>query len=163
MCGLYFRFWLCVQYSNSLGLRCACFYSADFSDFDNDPDWLWKPAGLIQRHRDFLLAICFSVTSLTSFSLHCLSGEHLACSLFFIPLLKQLRASLKDVYVMFDINFYKAYVYFITKCINVNKNSQRLFKKSPPLTAAAVHQLRGQMGLLTSLLIKGLISHCILK
>lgn len=85
------------------------------------------------KDRDFLLAICFTVTSLTSFSLHRLSGEHLAYWLFFIPLVKQLRASLKDVYVMFDVNFYKAYVYFTTKCFNVNKNSHPLgyLKKVP--------------------------------
>lgn len=31
-----------IRSSTLLGLGCVCFYSAEFSDFDNDPDWLWK-------------------------------------------------------------------------------------------------------------------------
>lgn len=103
------------------GLKCACFHPADFSDFCNDPDWLWNQTGLIQRQRysPYALFQCdFSTVSLEKIR---------SRSSFFTPQVKQLKTQLCVCYFSFS----KAYVCFIAKWFNVNKNSLRLFKKVP--------------------------------
>lgn len=68
----------CYRSCSSLDLRCACFYFADFSDFNNDSDWQCKPTGLIQRHWAFLLQ-CDKFDILLTPS----AGDHPPCLVFF--------------------------------------------------------------------------------
>lgn len=71
---------------------------------------------------DILLPVCHCMTSLTSFSLNHLSGEHLACSL---PLHFSLSESGLPSGV-YDVNFIKyMYILWVPKCLNINKYQQK--------------------------------------
>lgn len=135
MCEHYFCCWLCIQSSNRL-LRLL--------------QWSWlavKMGRPDQRHR-FSPNICFSMTGSTSLSLHHISEKHQACSLFFIPLVPQLRTSLLILILQGTALFFsQPDVSMWIKIV------QDYLQKSTLLTAAAGHKLRWWMGLLTSLLI----------